>query len=283
MSTLTLTPKTRAAQPAPARGGWLTAVTETVSDALTMTGRSVRLSTRDLDAMITAVVLPVMILAMFVLVFGGAIDVGVDYVTYATPGIILLCAGFGAANTALQVEQDMSGGMVDRLRSLPMRSWTVLLGHVGASLIKNLVTTAVVFGFAVLFGFRPTASFGGWLGAVGMLMLFVLAISWAAAFIGVLARSADTAGAFSFVSMFLPYISSAFVPVETMPGWLQGFARYQPATPLIETVRGLLVPGTPGAVSGYELGSTALLATAWTVGLSVLFAVLAAWAYRRRR
>ena len=260
----------------------LTATTETVSDAVTMTARAVRLATRDLDSMITAIVLPVMILAMFTLVFGGAIDVGVDYVTYATPGIILLCAGFGAANTALAVEQDMSRGMVDRLRSLPMRSWTVLLGHVGASLLKNLVTTAIVFGFAVLFGFRPTGDLAGWAGAVGLILLFVHAIAWAAAFIGVIARSADTAGAFSFVAMFLPYISSAFVPVDTMPGWLQGFARYQPTTPVIETVRGLLVPGTPGAVAGSELGSTAALAVAWTVGIAIVFAALAARGYRRR-
>ena len=144
------------------------------------------------------------------------------------------------------------------------------------------MTTAVVFGFAMLFGFRPTGDLAGWAGAVGLILLFVHAIAWAAAFIGVIARSADTAGAFSFVAMFLPYISSAFVPVDTMPGWLQGFARYQPTTPIIETVRGLLVPGTPGAVAGSELGSTAALAVAWTVGIAIVFAALAARGYRRR-
>ncbi|QAY64040.1 ABC transporter permease [Xylanimonas allomyrinae] len=268
---------------APRHAALRTAVRDAVSDAVTMTARSVRLFTRDVDAMLTAAVLPVLILLMFTLVFGGAIDVGVDYVTYATPGIILLCAGFGAANAALAVEQDMSGGMVDRLRSLPMRSWTFVLGHVGASLLRNLVTSAIVFGVAVLIGFRPTASLLGWLGAVGMLLLFVNAIAWAAAFTGVMVRSADAAGGFSFGVMFLPYISSAFVPVETMPTWLRGFAQHQPVTPLIETVRGLLVPGTPGAVSGAELGSTALTAVIWCVGLAVVFAILAAWGYRRRR
>ncbi len=261
----------------------LATLRETASDTATMIGRSVRLATRDVDAMITAAVLPVMILLMFTFVFGGAMDVGVDYVQYATPGIILLCAGFGAANTAMAVEQDMSGGMVDRLRSLPMRPWTFLLGHVVASLAKTLVTTAVVFGVAVAIGFRPTADLLGWLGAVGLLLLFVHAIAWAAAFTGVVVRSPDAAGGFSFAVMFLPYVSSAFVPVETMPTWLRGFAQHQPVTPLIEAVRGLLVPGSPGAVSGYELGSTALLAVVWCLGIAAVFAVGAGFAQRRRR
>jgi ABC-2 type transport system permease protein len=255
----------------------------TFSDAATMIGRSVRLARRDLDSMITAAVLPVVILLLFTYVFGGAMDVGTAYVTYATPGIILLCAGFGAANTAVAVEQDMSGGMVDRLRSLPMRSWTVVLGHVVASLVKNLATTAIVFGVAVAIGFRPTASPLGWLGAVGVLLLFVHAISWVAAFVGVLVRSAEAAGGFTFALMFLPYVSSAFVPVDTMPSWLRGFAEHQPVTPVIETVRGLLVPGTPGAVVGGELGSTAALAVVWCVGLAALFAGAAGWAFHKRR
>ncbi|ACZ29099.1 ABC-2 type transporter [Xylanimonas cellulosilytica DSM 15894] len=256
---------------------------DTLSDAGTMIGRAVRLATRDVDSMITAVVLPVIILMMFTFVFGGAIDVGVDFVQYATPGIILLCAGFGAANTAMAVEQDMAGGMVDRLRSLPMRPWTFVLGHVVASLAKTLLTTAVVFGVAVAIGFRPTAGLLGWLGAVGLILLFVHAIAWAAAFTGIMVRSPDAAGGFSFVVMFLPYVSSAFVPVETMPSWMRGFAQHQPVTPVIESVRGLLVPGSPGAVVGSELGSTALLAIVWCVGIGAVFAVAAALGFRARR
>jgi ABC-2 type transport system permease protein len=263
--------------------GPLATLRDTLSDAATMIGRSVRLATRDVDSMITAAVLPVVILLMFTFVFGGAIDVGVDYVQYATPGIILLCAGFGAANTAMAVEQDMSGGMVDRLRSLPMRPWTFVLGHVVASLAKTMITTAVVFGVALAIGFRPTAGVLGWLGAVGLLMLFVHAIAWAAAFTGVMVKSPDAAGGFSFLVMFLPYVSSAFVPVDTMPSWLRGFAQHQPVTPLIESVRGLLVPGSPGAVVGDELGSTALLAVVWTVGIAAVFAVAAGVAFRKRR
>ncbi len=261
----------------------LAGLRDALADAATMAGRSLRLASRDLDAMITATAVPVMILLMFTFVFGGAMAMDIDYIQYATPGIILLCAGFGAASTAVAVEQDMSGGMVDRLRSLPTRPWTVLFGHVAAALAKNLVTTGVVFGVAVAIGFRPSAGVLGWLGAVGLLTLFVAAIAWVAAFFGVIARTPDAAAAVSFVVMFLPYVSSAFVPVDTLPTWLRGFAQHQPVTPVIETVRGLLVPGTPGAVVGDQLGSTALVAIAWCVGIGAVFAAAATVAFRRRR
>lgn len=259
---------------APVRAG------DALADAVTMSVRALRLARRDVDSIITAAVLPVVILLLFTYVFGGAMDVGGgSYVTYATPGIILLCAGFGAASTAMAVEHDMSGGMVDRLRSMPVAPWTLLTGHVAASLVKNLVTTAIVFGVAVAIGFRPDASLLDWLGAVGLLLLFVHAISWAAAFVGVLVRSPDAASGFTFFVMFLPYVSSAFVPVESMPTWLRGFAEHQPVTPVIETVRSLLV----GAAPGTDVGATALLAVAWCAGLALAFAVAAAWGFRRRR
>ncbi|WP_028659688.1 ABC transporter permease [Nocardioides insulae] len=251
-------------------------------DVGVLSGRSLRLSRRDLDAMLTAIVLPVVILLMFTYVFGGALEVGTDYVTYATPGIILLCAGFGAANTALAVESDMSGGMVERLRTMPVHAGAVLTGHVLVSLAKNLVTTAVVFGVAVAIGFRPTASPLEWLAAIGLLLLFVHAITWTAVFIGVIVRSPDAASGFIFFVMFLPYVSSAFVPVYTLPNWLAGFAEHQPVTPLIETVRGLLVGGTPGAPAGADLTSTALVAVAWCVVLAGVFAAAAMVTFRRR-
>lgn len=252
-------------------------------DAATMVGRAVRLVTRDADAMIMAVVLPVIILVMFTYVFGGAMEVGTAYITYVTPGVILLCAGFGAANTALSVENDMSGGMVDRLRSMPVAAWTVLAGHVVASLAKNLVTTAIVFGLALLMGFRPTASPLEWLAAVGVILLFVHWITWLATLVGVLVRSPDAAGGFAFFVMFLPYVSSAFVPVATMPTWMRGFAEHQPVTPVIETVRGLLVGGTPGAPSGDALADAAVAALTWCVALAVVFAVAAGLSFRARR
>ncbi|PFG41369.1 ABC-2 type transport system permease protein [Isoptericola jiangsuensis] len=259
------------------------AVRGLVADLGAMAARAVRLTVRDVDSMITAAVLPVVILLMFTYVFGGAMDVGTSYITYATPGIILLAAGFGAASTALFVERDMSGGMIDRVRSMPVVAWTVLAGHVAASLVKNLLTTAIVFAVAWAVGFRPTADVAGWLGAIGVLVLFLHAITWSAVLVGVLVRSPDAASGFTFVVMFLPYVSSAFVPVESMPTWLRGFAEHQPVTPVIESVRGLLVGGTPGAPTGDALTDTIVLAVAWCVGLSAVFAAASAAAFRRRR
>ncbi|MFI9485008.1 ABC transporter permease [Promicromonospora sp. NPDC052451] len=255
-------------------------MTYLLRDVSTMTVRGLRLVSRDVDAMITAVVLPVVILLMFVLVFGGAVDIGTEYINYVTPGVILLAAGFGAASTAMAVERDMSGGMVERLRSMPVTAWTVLSGHVVASLAKNLVTTAIVFGVSILLGFRPEASPLGWLAAVGMILLFVGWITWLAALVGVLVRSPDAAGGFSFAVMFLPYVSSAFVPVDTLPRWLRGFAEHQPVTPVIETVRGLLA-GDAASVTGP--GGAAVLAVVWCAGLGLLFAVAAGLAFRARR
>ncbi len=244
-------------------------------DALTMIGRSLRVVSRDPDSIIMGIVLPVMLMVLFVHVFGGAMNVGGDYLSYVTPGIILLCAGFGAANTAITVEQDMSGGFMERFRSMPVASTTLLTGHVVASVVKNLVTTAVVFGVAYVMGFRADAGPLEWLGAVGTIVLYVLAITWVATFVGVLVRSPDAASGFTFFMLFLPYVSSAFVPVDTMPGWLQGFAEHQPVTPVIETIRGLLV--------GTELGNAPALAVAWSVGIAAVFVGLSAAVFARRR
>ncbi|WP_454042467.1 ABC transporter permease [Cellulosimicrobium sp. Marseille-Q8652] len=254
-----------------------------LADTSAMIGRSLRLVRREPDELLLALVLPVMIMVLFVYVFGGAIAVGVDYVTYATPGIILLCAGYGASNTAITIEQDMSGGIMDRFRSMPIASATVLVGHVVASVVKNLVTTAVVLGVAYLIGFRADASALEWLGAVATIVAFVVAITCVATFVGVLVRSPAAAGGFGFFMLFLPYVSSAFVPPETMPEWLRGFAEHQPVTPVIETIRGLLVGlGTDGQPVT-DLGPTAVLALAWCAALVVVFLGGAAWAFARRR
>jgi ABC-2 type transport system permease protein len=229
-----------------------------VSDSLTMIGRNVRHSVRSVDAMLTAVMLPVLILLLFVYVFGGAIQTGGDYVDYVVPGIILLCAGYGSATTAVAVCQDMTTGVIDRFRSLPIAGSAVLTGHVVASVLRNVASTAVVVGVALLAGFSPSAGPLRWLAAIGVLLAFMAAISWLAAAFGLLARSAEAAGAFAFIIMFLPYLSSAFVPPETMPASLQAIAEHQPVTPVIETVRALLMGGSAG--------SDAALALAWCGG-----------------
>ena len=239
-----------------------------------MTARCVRLTRRNLDALITALVLPILLMLLFVYLFGGAIATGTDYVQYVVPGVVLLCAAFGAANTAVSVCQDMTGGIIDRFRALDIPGQAILAGHVVASIVRNAVSTALVFGVALLIGFRPHASPLAWAAAAGILLLFVLAISSLAAVAGLLATSAEAASGFVFAVMFLPYPSSTFVPIQTMPAWLQGFARDQPVTPVVESLRGLLL-GTP-------VGANPWHAVAWCGGILAGTAVLSGVLFRRR-
>jgi ABC-2 type transport system permease protein len=173
----------------------------------------------------------------------------------------------------MSVADDMTSGMIDRLRSLPIRSSAVLVGHVTASVARNALATTIVILAAVAMGFRPTASFGDWLLAGGLVLLYVLGLSWLAAGLGVIAKSVESASVFGFVMLFLPYLSSAFVPTDTMPAFLQGISVHQPITPVIETVRGLLT-GTP-----VDRGWTAL---AWTLGILLVAFVGSVTLYRRR-
>lgn len=245
-----------------------------MSDALVLTSRSVRLSLRTVDALLTALFLPVVLMLVFVYLFGGALRTGGAYVTYVVPGVILLCATFGSATTAVSVSSDMTGGIVDRLRAMDVGGPALLAGHVAASVLRNLASTALVLAVGLAIGFRPHAHALDWLAAAGVLLAFVLAVSWLAAAIGLLARSPEGANGATFLLMFVPYASSAFVPVATMPAWLQGFAGHQPVTPVIETLRGLLL-GTPA-------GSQAWVALAWCAGLLAVSVALAGVLFRRR-
>jgi ABC-2 type transport system permease protein len=251
-----------------------TGVRAAASDVATLIGRSVRLTRRDAETLVMSIALPLMMMALFVYVFGGAIATGGEYIDYVVPGIILLCTGFGAAGTATSVASDMAGGMIDRFRSLPIRSSAVLTGHVVASVARNTLATAVVIVAALAMGFRPDAGPVEWLAAAALLLLYVLALSWFAAGLGALASSVESANALSFAMLFLPYLSSAFVPTDSMPRVLQAVADHQPITPVIETVRGLLT-GTP-------VGSSGWTAAAWCAGLLAASFTGAVWAYRRR-
>jgi ABC-2 type transport system permease protein len=236
--------------------------------------RSLIQSIRDGESLTMAIMLPVMLMLLFTFVFGGALSSDGSYVDYVVPGIILLCAGFGAASTAVYVARDMSTGIIDRFRTMPLRSGAVLTGHVVASLARNLIATAIVIGVAFLVGFRPDAGLLDWLGVVGVVALYILAITYLFATIGLAVRSPEAASGYGFILLFLPYLSSAFVPVDTMPTWLQWFADNQPITPIIETLRGLLM-GTPvGAEPAWAIG--------WCVGIVVLAAVWGAWLFRRK-
>jgi len=245
-----------------------------MSDALTMTARCFRLTRRQLDALLTSLLLPVLLMLLFVGLFGGAIHTGTTYVTYVVPGVLLLCAGYGASLTAVSVCHDMTGGIVDRFRSMDIRGTAILGGHIAASVARNAASTVLVFGVACLIGFRPHAGLPGWLAAAGLLLLFILAMSWLAAAFGLAVKTPEAANGFMFVVAFLPYASSAFVPVATMPSWLRGFASHQPVTPATQAVRGLLL-GTPAGTSPW-------LALGWCGGILVLAVALSGWLFRRR-
>jgi ABC-2 type transport system permease protein len=245
-----------------------------VRDALTMAARCIRLSTRNIDALLTSLMLPVMLMLVFVYLFGGAIQTGTEYVTYVVPGVILLCAGFGSATTAVTVSHDMTGGIVDRLRSMDVGGPAVLAGHVAASVARNAASTVLVFAVALLIGFRPSAAPLDWLAVAGMLLAFVSAISWLSAAIGLLAKSPEAANSFTFFIMFLTYASSAFVPVDSMPSWIQGFAQHQPVTPVIETMRSLLLD-TPVSPNPWT-------ALAWCSGILAVSVALSGTLFQRR-
>ncbi len=236
--------------------------------------RSVRHTSRDVETLVMSVVLPVMLMLMFVYVFGGAIHTGTQYVDYVVPGILLLAAGFGSATTAVSVCSDMVNGVVDRFRSMPISGSAVLTGHVVASLARNMLSTAVVIGVGLAVGWRPVAGPAQWAAAVALVALFILAVSWLSAALGLVAGSPESANGFTFVILFLPYVSSAFVPPSTMPAVLRGFAENQPVTPVIETLRGLLM-GTP-------VGPDGTLAVAWCLLLLGASWVASAVLFRRR-
>lgn len=237
-------------------------------------GRSTRHSLRDVEALLMAVLLPLMLMLVFTYVFGGAISPTGEYLDYVVPGIVLTCAGFGAASTAVGVAQDMTTGTINRLRTMPVPSATVLVGHVVASLARNLLATAIVILAAVAIGFRPSASPLQWLGVFALLGLYILSITAVFAMLGLVAHSPEAASGYGFVLLFLPYASSAFVPIDTMPSWLHGFAEHQPITPVIEAARALLAGTSPG--------SDALVAVLWCVGIITLATVLTAHLFPRR-
>ena len=236
--------------------------------------RSLTQSLRDGESLLMAILLPVLIMLMFTFVFGGAIDPSGGYVDYVVPGIILLCAGFGASSTAVYVARDMQTGIIDRFRTMPLRSGAVLTGHVVASLVRNLVATAVVVVVALLVGFRPTASPLEWIGALGLIALYILAITYLFAAIGLASGSPEAANGYGFILLFLPYLSSAFVPVDTMPEWLQWVAENQPVTPIIETLRSLLMGTSVAAEPFWALG--------WCVAILAIAVVWGAVMFRRK-
>lgn len=241
-----------------------------IRQCLIMSRRSVKHTFRNADSLITGIILPIAMMLLFTIIFGGAINTGETYINYIIPGVILVCAAYGASSTAMIVARDMTTGLFDRFRSLPIYLSPVLVGHVFGSVIRNSISAVLVFLVAFLLGFRPTADFWEWMIVVGLLLLTITAISWLATIFGMLVKSIDAATGISFSIMFLPYISSAFVPLHTLPQWLQGFAEHQPFTPIIDALRGLLIGTSTDTLLAAFVWSAIILVGSYIIAIVVL-------------
>ncbi|WP_026818274.1 ABC transporter permease [Arthrobacter castelli] len=245
------------------------------ADTAALTGRSLRHITRSLDTIITTAVTPVALMLLFVYVFGGAIETGSDsYVSYMLPGILLITIASGIAYTAYRLFMDMQSGVFERFLSMPISRSGVLWAHVLTSVTANLISLIIVMGVALLMGFRSGATLPAWLAVAGILVLFTLALTWLAVIAGLSAKTVDGASAFSYPLIFLPFISSAFVPTETMPGPVRAFAEHQPVTSIVNTIRDLFTQ--------QPVGVDIWIALAWCVGILIVGYALAMGAYHRR-
>jgi len=244
-------------------------------DTAILTGRSLRHITRSLDTIITTTIMPIAFMLLFVYVFAGAIDSGSDsYVNYLLPGILLITIASGVSYTAFRLFLDMKSGIFERFQSMPIARSSVLWAHVLTSLVANLISLVVVVLVALAMGFRSGAGVLAWLAVAGILMLFTLALTWIAVIPGLSAKSPDGASAFSYPLIFLPFISSAFVPTDTMPAPVRSFARHQPVTSIVNAIRDLFAQ--------QPVGTDIWIALAWCVGVLILAFVVGMVIYRRR-
>jgi ABC-2 type transport system permease protein len=249
--------------------------THFLGDTAVLTGRTMRHVTRSPDTIITTAIMPVAIMVLFVYVFGGAIATGsVSYVDYMLPGILLITIASGISYTAFRLFNDMQGGIFERFQSMPIARPGVLWAHVLTSLAANVISLVLVVGVALAMGFRSGAGVFAWLAVAGLLLLFTLALTWIAVIPGLTAKSVDGASAWSYPLIFLPFISSAFVPTGKMPGPVRAFANNQPVTSIVVVIRHLF--------ARQPVGSGIWTAVAWCVGILAVAYVVAGFAYRRR-
>ena len=245
------------------------------ADTAYLLGRSLRHITRSVDTIITTTIMPIAFMLLFVYVFGGAIKSGSgSYVDYLLPGILLITIASGISYTAFRLFLDLQSGIFERFQSMPIARSSVLWAHVLTSLVANLISLVVVVLVALLIGFRSGAGVLAWLAVVGILIVFTLALTWIAVIPGLSAKSVDGASAFSYPLIFLPLISSAFVPTATMPGPVRAFAEYQPVTSIVNTIRDLYTQ--------QPLGSNIWIALAWCAGILVVAYGFAMVIYRRK-
>ncbi len=244
-------------------------------DGLVLAKRNLVQIPRIPELLVFATIQPVMFVLLFRYVFGGAIDVGGEsYVNFLMAGIFVQTVAFGSMTTGIGLAEDLSRGLVDRFRSLPMARSAVLLGRTVADLVRNTFVVAVMLIVGLLVGFRPEGGVAGWVAAIGLLLIFSFAFSWIGATVGLLVRSVEVVQSAGFIWLFpLTFASSAFVPASSMPGWLQAFVDRQPITQVVDAVRGFLL--------GQPVGSSGWQAFAWCIGILVVFMPLSVSLYRR--
>jgi ABC-2 type transport system permease protein len=245
-----------------------------MSNATTMLGRNFKHTVRNPVAVFNAILFPIVIMLMFVYVIGGAFDIDGKYIDYATPGLIVLTICYGLSATALAVNSDMTKGVINRFKVMDISRSAVLSAQVAATMLRSLIAIAALVGVAFALGFRPAASFVEWLGAIGLVVLVSFATSWFTVALGLAAKTPESAGLAAVPLIMLPFLSSAIVPADTMGAGIRQFAEYQPFTPIIETLRGLLA-GTPS-------GPDAIAAIAWCAGIALVGYVWSLSTFKKR-
>jgi ABC-2 type transport system permease protein len=262
----------------------MSALAYTIGDSATMLRRNLKHQLRYPSMTLMLVGMPIVFLLLFVYVFGGQLGAGLNgghggraaYLTYVVPGILIVTVASAALGTAISVAMDMTGGIIDRFRTMAIARAAVLTGHVIGSLIQTLVGVAIVLGVALAVGFRPSAGPLAWLAATGVLVLFAFALIWLSTALGLAAKSVETASNTPMFLTLLPFLSSGFVPTRSMPAGLRQFAEYQPFTPVTQTVRALLTGTTLGT-------GTIVAALAWSAGIALASYLWAGRLYNHRR
>jgi ABC-2 type transport system permease protein len=259
----------------------MSTVSSALRDSATMLRRDIRHSLRNLSVTLSGLLVPIIVLLLFFYVFGGAIGAGLGgvahsgaYIDYLAPGIIIFTVGSGCATTALNLCMDLSEGIITRFRTMAIFRASVLTGQVLGSLIRTLISIGLIIGVALLMGFRPTATPIAWIEALGLIVLFTLAITWMGVVFGLVGKTPAGANSLSLIFQLLAFTSSALVSPDSMPAVVRWFAQYQPFTPVIDTLRGLLL-GTPIS------GNSVVLAVAWCIGLTLIGYLWARAVYNR--
>ena len=249
--------------------------TYTYADTVVLTRRSLRHVLRSPDTIITTAITPVALMLLFVYVFGGAIDTGSEsYLNFMLPGILLITIASGIAYTSYRLFMDMQGGIFERFQSMPITRSSALWAHVLTSLVANATSLVIVIGVALIMGFRTGASVLAWLAVAGILIMFTLALTWVAVIAGLSAKTVDGAGGFAYPLIFLPFVSSAFVPTDTMPGPVSWFAENQPVTSIVDTIRALFAQ--------QPVGNDIWIALGWCIGILAVAYAAATAIYKRK-